>query len=161
MESPIPWVSFTYKWKYISILDTPYFMPRLGKVVRNAFGKAPSFWGPRPKGWQEWMRCNDLDIILAKQWSYTISSAQRGIKELPDESFLTVKYEDILNRPKYEANKIIEFLGLIDCDGFMNYICETANPILAEKWREAVSTERIEKVKPYMDTEMRSLGYSW
>lgn len=119
------------------------------------------FWGPRPRGWREWLEDNDLDLIIAKQWAQTVETALDDIERLPESYFMFIRYEDLVQKPEELMSQVLDFVGLQEKDSVLSFVRETADPSRAGKWMAALDPAVLEKVRPYMEPTMKRLGYEW
>ena len=60
---------------------------------------------------KQWWGANDF-ISALTYWEKTLNCTRRMLRMLPDERFVELKYEELLENPEKEIRNIINFLGL-------------------------------------------------
>lgn len=145
-----------------SLFEWPaYGEQALSAVWRKVTRQPVRYWGPRPPGWKDWLALDPPDVILAKQWSATVTAAAREGAKIDADHFLLFRYEDLLRQPREVFGRIVSFLELPDADDLIEYVAKTADPTRAEPWREKLDEETLDLVRPYMEPALKELGYAW
>lgn len=76
--------------------------------------KVATWWGPRPADFRNLQREHPLDEVAIIQWQRCVESAVRALKDVPDEQVIEVGYENFVNEPYRELQRITQFLGITD-----------------------------------------------
>jgi hypothetical protein len=130
-------------------------------IVRKATGKGLQYWGPRPPGWREWAKRDPREVVLAKQWAATISTALEHASAIPATSWLKVRYETLMHEPRRVMQEVVDFAELPSAEGILRHVEQTADPARIEKWRTQLDADLLERVRPHMEPTLVSLGYQW
>jgi len=141
---------------------------RLGK---NIDGDTHDWWGVNQKKWtlmkeqllpNEPLLCDFADVIdtfddhlnmAAVEWIITMQYGLRQHAENED-SMLLVKYEDIVENPDVELNRLLEFCELDADNVFLNYAKQTL-----KTGRTHDSFAIHNSIKPAFEQTMIDLGY--
>jgi hypothetical protein len=101
------------KARFVPPSDLPYYALRyLANRVRklaSAEGRLAT-WGPRFDGMDELLRRAGLAEVCAEQWRRCVTSAARGLADLPAGRVCEVRYEDFVRSPVPELGRILAFL---------------------------------------------------
>lgn len=140
----------------------PAYVPRITETVNCKLRHRPlPFWGPRPRGWREWVKADSRNVVLAKQWVATISQAIRDGDAISSDNYYRFYYEDLMIRPQEVMRSIVEFAELADADELVEYVEKTVDPTRQGKWRELLDEAILEEIRPYMESTLNELGYEW
>lgn len=135
-----------------------------GALKRKVTGEKLKYWGPRPPGWSEWVGAEHPDVILARQWAGCVSRAlddAERIEREGQEPVLTFRYEDMMASPREVATSICEHCELVLPGPIIDEAERSADASRANKWREALDQETLDRVRPHMEPVMSGLGYTW
>jgi len=142
--------------------EWPAHAPRAAEtLMRKALGRPLRYWGPRPPGWRQWLRHDDRDAILAKQWAATISCALDDTEGAPPELVHRFRYEDLVRDPHRVLGEAFAFLQLPDAEPIIDRAASSARPDRAEAWRQTLEPERLERVREHLEPTLHRLGYAW
>ncbi len=122
-----------------------------------------SYWGPRPPGWRDWIKNDHRDVVLAKQWAATLSTAIHDTQNMSADRVLRLRFEDVVRDPAAQMQQIIQFAQLEGPEGdkVIGEACRTAQPEAADRWREQLSKETLDRIRPHMEPLLNQLGYEW
>jgi hypothetical protein len=149
------------------LVETPYwawsaYIPRaIETLLRKIEGRPLNFWGPRPPGWRDWVETDSQNIIIAKQWSATVSQAVREGNTIDKQFYFRFRYEDLMANPINLIQNIIDFSELQDAEQVVKYVKQTVDPTRQHKWHELIDTNTLEQIRPYMEDVLYQLGYEW
>ena len=155
------------RWYAPRLLGTPVWewpalLPRAWQTLgRRLLGRNMVFWGPRPPGWQEWLREDDRLTVLAKQWSHTIEPALEFRDQMPSESWLEIRYEELVTAPRRHARKIEAFAGLTPSRAFVEHLEAECHVGRVDAWREGMDDAELEAIRPILKPVLDRLGYDW
>lgn len=117
-----------------------------------------TFWGPRPPGWKEWQGLPPV-TMLSKQWCALIETAQHDLQQLPADSWIEIRYEDLL---KDHAHIIPELLNFAELDS-SSEVSKLANEIIqadrANLWRQTLSPDLRQEIEKQTKDRLTELGY--
>ena len=140
-------------------------LPRLAlRFLRNRWhihqhGRL-STWGPRVPGLQEFVASHPPAEIAAYQWQGLTEIAQNGVAQLPENTWLEVRFERLLEDPGGEIERIAAFCELREtgplADRARSQIKrDWPNPFVAE-FKEAEWSSVRKRIAPLR----RRLGYA-
>lgn len=145
-----------------AIWEWPAHAPRVMEILGSKLLHKPlKIWGPRPPGWQNWVKHDSLEVLLAKQWSATVSQAVFDSNSLDTEHYYRFRYEDLMENPNKTLNKIFDFSELSHADNLVSSIANTVDSSRQHKWRDELNPEVLEAIRPWIAPTLNTLGYSW
>tara|TARA_B100000902_G_scaffold18326_1_gene21963 strand:- start:10401 stop:12128 length:1728 start_codon:yes stop_codon:yes gene_type:complete len=119
--------------------------------------KNRDFWGPRFKGYKKIYNSCTLIDVAAQQWRYSVESILDFFKKNPNESILTINYEDLISHPDREVLKTINFV-LDDKKKIINIVHDIKTTGF-KKWDQVLDTEEIRVINNRMLGLLRKLNY--
>lgn len=144
------------------VWEWPAMLSRVTYTLRAKVTNQPiKFWGPRPRGWHDWVKSNTPNVILAKQWTATINQALKDTDGLDSRVYHRLSYEDLVARPRAVMGEAVEFLGLNNSDRFLTEFEKTVDPSSQHKWSRLISADKLAEIRPYLEPVLIQLGYSW
>ena len=150
------------KARYVPFVDIPYYGSRyFWNRVYRLFSKEDrlSFWGPSFDGMREAMMSHTLSEVSAMQWVRSVEKAEQDFKNIDPARIYSLKYENFVNNPSVELQKIVKFLGIElsqnDADKLTNNVF--ANSV--GKWHTELEPEVIEKMDSIIKNTMERYGY--
>ena len=115
-------------------------------------------------GWQDDSR-GPLEVVCAKQWKLSYDHALEGLKNVPAQRQLTVRYEGLADHPEDEVGRIMGFLELPyeaavreKAEAARSKPVNVVTPPERGKWRRE-NPKEIERVLPLIAPTMEVLGY--
>ena len=115
-------------------------------------------------GWQEDRR-GPLEVVCAKQWKLSYDHALDAFEDVPEDRWLSVRYEQLVEAPEDEVGRILTFLGLpYDAEVRNKAAAARTKPVNVVtppergKWRRENPTE-IASILPLITPTMERLGY--
>lgn len=112
-------------------------------------------------------------LILAHLWLAHTATALRLIESLPEEAYLRVRFEDVVNSPQETAEGIHAFLGVSVSPAALNQLIFTTStnlynllyegeisPASISAWRQKMPRKDIRLVEDVCGGVMKRLGYS-
>lgn len=133
----------------------------IATLGRRVTRRPLAYWGPRPKGWRDWVRQYSRDVVLAKQWAATITKAVTDGRAMASSHYMEYKYEDFMHNPREIMTRIVDFLSLPDAKELIEHAAKTVDPARQDKWRDAIDADTLEIVRPHMQPTLELLGYQW
>jgi hypothetical protein len=146
----------------VSHAEKPWLSARsAGSGKRGRGGQA---WGPWARWWVEPERAADFESAsdltrTAWSWRRFTASARAALAELPAERVLTVRYEDVVQRPQEAAETLARFLGHTEAPAELRAALATADPSSVGRWRKALDADGLADVEREAGTLLRELGY--
>lgn len=112
-------------------------------------------------------------LILAHLWLAHTAAALRVSESLPEESFLRVRFEDVVNFPQETAETIHTFLGVPVSPTALNQLIFTTStnlynlmyegdisPANINIWRQKMSRKDVRLIEDVCGSVMKRLGYT-
>ena len=100
-------------------------------------------------------------MLLAKQWVATIGHALADARAMGPSQLLEFRYEDLVRGPREVMRRIVDFVELPDADDLVEAAARTADASCIDKWRQGLSAETLEEVRPHVEPMLDQLGYEW
>lgn len=154
------WREVINRAKRIPVWEWHLYSYRIGSIFKRIVGQPLNYWGAQPPGWRE--SSNESSYTRsAKQWVETLKIATSEGRKLPSENYLEVRYEDLVNHPHEEVNKIAGFLDLEEPELVASYALRTADPSRINKWKSFLDQDVLDEVEQIMKPTMSQFGYTW
>ncbi len=141
--------------------EFPAYFDKVSALANKFTGKKAKYWGVKPPGWKQWLDDHSSEQVTALQWSETISIAVDTFQELPATSRLQIRYEDLLTDTENQMQAIAEFIGIKDPEQFIQTATASVRPESKNKWRNELSPELLEEIRPIMEPTLNRLDYAW
>jgi hypothetical protein len=142
--------------------EWPAYIPRaLRTAKQKVLRQRMDYWGPRPPGWQEWVRHDPPDVVRAKQWAATMSQAVQDGRQIASDLYHEIRYENLVANPQQTMEDILNFTGLAPCPPLIDYLVQRIDPDREHRWRDEVDQDTLELVRPHLEPTLSMLGYSW
>jgi hypothetical protein len=127
-------------------------------------GRGGQAWGPWARWWVEPERATDFESAsdltrTAWSWRRFTASARAALAELPADRVLTVRYEDVVQRPQEAAETLARFLGHAETPAELRAALATADPSSVGRWRKALDGDGLADVEREAGPLLRELGY--
>lgn len=151
------------KVKYVPLVDLPIYATRYlwSHIYRKFSGeKRLAFWGPQLKNMKEYLHKNTLDEICAIQWKTCVEASERDLSKLPENRVSKVRYEDFVNNPEVELERICNEINIkIDKNIIKNAVAKVSNKSIG-KWQGQLDQKDIDKFQPIIKSIMEKYGYN-
>ncbi|MEI7504804.1 MAG: sulfotransferase [Paludibacter sp.] len=163
------WVAPT-DWKYIfekvrtyPLLEAPtYALSYAIALARKFMSRSDTkkaTWGPRYPGIDHDVATKNLIEVCAIQWARCVEMSIDSANNIQPDRKITVKYEDFVNSPSVQLDKIAEFLKLSN-QVYRN--TELSKHIYSDNigkgWNRLTEEQRKLAI-PLMDSTMKKIGY--
>ncbi len=117
------------RWREINPKTFPPFLLRFASnYVRTIMGYSRSTWGPITPGMMDFKKSHSLEELVAYQWVSLISIARRDLGKLPDNSWIEVRYEDMISDPENKFEQICEFCEVENPEAVLQHAKKNINP---------------------------------
>jgi hypothetical protein len=133
-----------------------YLVQQFNKRVLRR--KYLSIWGPRYKGIQEDLKTQDLLTVIARQWAIPSMKAEKDMTAFEDSQILRLRYEDFVDDPISDLERICEHCGLEMNDDMVNTTREMVWSDRKEKWQR-FDPRDLARIIPEIHVEMQRHGY--
>jgi hypothetical protein len=74
----------------------------------------------RPRDWMAEGR--DPVVMAARNWVEEVSYILEGLDNVNSARIIEIRYENLINRPLFEMEKITDFIGIEKCRGWLEYL---------------------------------------
>ena len=160
----LQWSYFIKKAGYVPFGDLLYYGILYGfDIVQSRCGKHRyrKLWGIRTPVTESFDSHHSLAVKCAIQWSESIRHGLNSARKLSSENYLMVRYEDLVNRPVIECQKIIQFAKLPWGRAIEKWIEEKMFNESLTLWRQNLNDQQLTEIYPHVVSLMDELGYSW
>ena len=117
-----------------------------------------SIWGPRYKGIQEDLQTYDQLTVIARQWSIPSLKAEQAMASFEEGQILRLKYEDFVDNPISDLERICAHCGLEMTDDMVNAAREMVKSDRKIKWQR-FDPRDLARILPELSGEMQRHGY--
>lgn len=152
-------------WEMIT--ETPlwgipaYFPPMFNTLTSKLLKRPLKYWGPRPEGWQNWIKQDSINVVLAKQWAATMNKAITDSEKIQPKFYQRFYYEELMSKPQETIEQILDFIELSNGETIINEVVNTLDRKKQDRWRDLISSEILAEIRPYLEPTINTLGYSW
>ena len=133
-----------------------YLIQQINKRVLRR--KYLSIWGPRYKGIQDDLKTHDLLTVIARQWSVCSMKAEKDMASFDDGQILRLKYEDFVDNPVSDLERICAHCGLEMNSDMVNAAREMVKSDRKIKWQR-FDPRDLARIIPEISDEMQRHGY--
>jgi hypothetical protein len=116
-------------------------------------------WGPRFKDWQQVYAESSLLQFNARQWRACVESIRRDWDCIQASHRMTLKYEDLVDRPEENIDRILDFIGVDSSEAF-----KASLPRMMagnyQKWKKAFTPDQLAEIHPVLTPLLIELGYT-
>lgn len=148
------------RFAHTPIWEWPAYFPFFFRTTwrTRVLGKPPRFWGPMPKGWQQW---EDLPrhLRVAEQWRSSVEASTRDGRALPAENYHEIMYENLMQRPVDVIRDMLEFVELAPSQDVFDYVEAKIDPNRTHRWKGTLSEEQEREVADRLGPTLEKLGY--
>jgi hypothetical protein len=117
-----------------------------------------SIWGPRYKGIQADLKTENLMTVIARQWLRASAKAEKDLSLFEDGQVLRLRYEDFVEDPISDMERICAHCGLQMTNEMANTIKEMVKKDRKLKWQR-FDPQDLARIIPELSDEMRRHGY--
>ena len=129
------------------------------KYLNQSRWKGKAGWGPRFKGWEEFLKTSSVLEFNAMQWVECIKAVKNVWGSLPEKNRLEIRYEDLIHSPKEVLNTILAFLSVSHNPDFFNIIPKLKRSNF-NKWEKEFNYNQLKTIGPIIGNELINLGYT-
>jgi hypothetical protein len=120
-------------------------------------------WGPAVPGLKEFGKDKTIAEAVAFQWCELNRIALEGLRGLPEERWIQVRFEDLIDHPEEEFAKLARFAEVAAPDVVSTYAASFVAPDNIPKqsqWTAAeLSDEDWHRIDPIIASQQAELGY--
>ena len=130
---------------------------------RAIIGKSRSSWGPNFPSLQAFRQVHSIEETAAFQWSTLITIASEELSKLPNDAWLSIRYEDLVENTKTTLDKVGKFCGLEDLTSINNFANNFINftnpPSDVQSWKVTPSIDKWKLIRKIILPIQEQLGY--
>jgi hypothetical protein len=104
------------------------------------------------------LKKHDLLTVIARQWSFSSRKAENDLAAFEPSQVLRLRYEDFVEDPVSELERICAHCGLEMTDGIVNAANESVRSDRQAKWRR-FDPQDLARIVPEIEEEMQRHGY--
>ena len=118
----------------------------------------PVWWlGASPLDWQE--RGGDPWELRARHWVRELESVDQGLRSVPADQQLQIRYEDLVDQPLATVRRVAAFAGLPDDAGWTAELGRLQYPNRNQGWYAGLTGAARAQVETIQYEHLRRLGY--
>jgi hypothetical protein len=133
-----------------------YLVQQINKRILRR--KYLSIWGPRYKGIQQDLKTHDQLTVIARQWSIPSMKAEKAMAAFEEGQILRLKYEDFVDNPISDLERICAHCRLEMTDDMMNAARQMVKSDRKIKWQRFDPCD-LARIIPEISGEMQRHGY--
>jgi hypothetical protein len=118
-----------------------------------------SIWGPRYEGIQDDLKTKDLLSVIARQWARASAKAEHDLAQFEEGEVLRLRYEDLVERPEAELERICAHCGLEMTPGMRQAVRDMVRADRQHKWQRFERGD-LARLIPELADEMRRHDYA-
>jgi hypothetical protein len=114
------------------------------------YGGTPTKW--RAEGGDPWEIC-------ARNWVEEINAIERGLRAVPPEQTMTLRYEDVVASPATALESLASFIGLADDPDWRASLASVPIRDRNEGWKARMDPDVVERISAFQRPELQRFGY--
>jgi hypothetical protein len=116
-------------------------------------------WGPRFKGWREYLEAHSIIEFNAMQWVTCVEAIRRDWSLIPEDNKIEIRYEDLLRDTVGTLSSVLKKFELEPSQIFFENLPEIKKHNF-NKWQKEFSAKEIQVTKPILSYLVSELGYA-
>lgn len=132
---------------------------QLPEKLRILFRGSAAQYAERVPGMREVAGKSGPIAALCHQWLQLVGQSTTEGRQLPEGSYLEIRYEDVVQRPRETGENLTAFVGLEDPSPVIDYLVDNARPETVGNWHRRLSQAQIEEVNGYLRGKIEDLCY--
>ena len=143
----------------IPLREVVHYLPDFARDVigRTLVPRRGLIWGPRFPGMEAFRKEHTLLETCAAQWARSVEAVEEGLRPIPEEDRMEVRYEDLVRDPGGVLGPLLDRAALEGREEVLARAREVVTPGSVGRWREA--EEEVRAVLPLMQDTLGRLGY--
>ncbi len=141
--------------------EWPAYFPRVAKGIatRMIKGQPNTWFGLRYEGWRADRKNLSTAAIAAKQWTIAIDSAFNDLERLPSDTWLNLRYEDVVSDPVKWFTTITKFCNIQIDDAYLEMVRNKVFQSSVDRWRDELDEETLAEAMPILEPTLKKLDY--
>ena len=142
----------------VPLRDAPFYAAAVLRDVvgRQLFPQKAFVWGPQFPGIRRVRAEEGVVAACATQWRASVDAALDGLRAVPADRQLTVRFEDLMADLESELRSILDFLELPPSDAVLDYARSFVDADHAGSYADPLDPAEID---PYLEPTLSQLGY--
>lgn len=129
--------------------------------LRHWVGGRPNRFGARLPGLAQQVKSYGILVACAIQWREAVMQGVTTGRKLSKDSYLEIKYEELIERPETYIKDIADFLSLSSDSPILEYLRTSGSKGRVGRWHDLLKQEDLDQLEPHMRPTIEFLGYSW
>jgi len=150
------------KARWVPMKDLPRYGTRFARTrLRQYFGHEQTLttWGPRFSGIDEMVASADLIDVCGTQWLRCVESARTTLQAIDTARVLTLRYEQVVNSPQTEFERIFSFCELPFPADVSDAIRRSVTPSNIGKHLTQLTVDEIAQLEGVIGSTLNDNGY--
>ncbi|MHC4992138.1 MAG: sulfotransferase family protein [Planctomycetota bacterium] len=142
--------------------EWPAYLPRAVSGVTRTYVLRDSikWFGLRYPGWKRDQATMTTAQLAARQWVVAVESALRDLADLPPDSWIDLRYEQVVSEPRRWFERICTFGGLEPDEAYLDMVEQTVQTASKDRWQQELDETDLEEAMPIMRPLLERLGYT-
>jgi hypothetical protein len=115
------------------------------------------WYGGTPRQWRTEGR--DPWEICARNWVEELAAITDGLRSVPPDQVLRLRYEDLVIDPVATLLRVADFLGLPRDLRWRSGLAKLEFPDRSDRWREGLDASTIGRINAIQETQLVEHGY--
>jgi hypothetical protein len=152
-------------WRRLTKLDIPlrdipyYTMDFLRDVVGRQLRPERAFiWGPHVPNLAEVKERLGVLPACGYQWKESVRAARDGLKQVPEDQQLEIRFERLVQEPQTLLCKMLAFAELRAEGSVLRNAANMVRPEACDRWRSEAK-HRVDQLSPIIGPTLKNLGY--
>lgn len=156
---------FTYlikKIKFVPKMDLPYYGVRYcwARIYRFfSTEKRLAYWGPVLDEMQSILQRHTLNEVCALQWKRCVDKSEEAFASMPANKLVRVRYEDFVQKPLEELDRILNFIGLDVPSHLVQRAVKGVSDRSVGKGRKILGVQEVKKLEMLIADTMKRCNY--
>lgn len=155
------------KARYAPPGDLPFYAAEMAKKrwrlryaqkTAVADQRVTSWWGPKPREFQQLQQMHPLDELAMLQWQRCVEASLRGLQDVPSDQVIHVAYEQFVRFPEQYLQRILKFLD--KSDTFDKRSVAQVSSKSAGQGRSTLGADTVQRFNNLAGSTMEKLGYA-
>jgi len=151
-----PFWRYRFMAVWHEIVSNPNIL--LLRRLNKARWKGQIGWGPRFKGWENYLETHSSLEFNAMQWLRSVEAVKQNWEVIPSSNRIEIRYENLLQFPEETIRKILE---LLETDFYKDLFHQI--PVLKKnnfnKWKTGFSKAQTGQIKPILGPLIQEMDY--
>jgi len=150
------------KARFVPAIDLPFYaLKYFGNRFYRFFSKEKrlAFWGPQLQEMNALLNQYTLEQVCALQWQRCVEAADEALSQLPENRVVRVRYEDFVESPQAELDKICSKLDISVDEENLQYAVSGVLRSSVGKGKKQLDQDVIEELSSLIGETLANYGY--